>query len=545
MKLELEDIQAIIKAGEPDFIKQAKKKQIVLDVHINGKHVDKYLKQIEGHENQQQYDLRKRLATSNKFVFANLLRPVDKVFSARGGSKSFDLAGDAAAKAFKEKIQDVRYGMTARKYLQMVQANKYYSDPAGLMLFEVTKDGQKTYPTLKSIQTIRNYNAEGRKVEWVLFEPYKVKNSEGVESSEEYFRLIDDAADYLVIKNGDSIYIDEEQTYENAWGEVPAIINSDQISPDLTYSDSPVDVVVELADKYLRTNTIKNIHEFLHGFPFFWMYQKKCDSCKGTGEVSGEVCKSCGGSGASLKRDVSDVTLLKTPNHKDAPVIAPNVAGYVVPPLDIPKEQREELGWLWQMMHFSIWGTSFEARDNETATGRFLDVAPVNDKLGEFSDCFEYTEERMYDLMGKFYYPDTYKGAFVNYGRRYLMESPDAIWDKYLNAKDKKAPKSTLNHLLNQYYQSEFMNDIEMLTIMTKGMKLEPFVHDDLQTIKEFINGQAILEKVYFSEWWENLEENYILVTSLEKLKADFMAFVAEKEGAAPATPGAPQEGTE
>lgn len=530
MKLDIDQIIQIIKTECPEHIKKAKKKQVVLDVHINGNNVDKYLKQIEGHENQTQYELRKKLATSNKYLFANLLRPVDKVFSARGGSKTFSIEGEKSEELFKEQIQDVRYGMGARKYLQMVQANKYYSDPAGIMLFEISKDGKKTYPTLKSIQSIRNYHAEGRKLEWVLFEPYKKVNEQGVESSEEYFRLIDDANDYLFVKDGEDVKLLEDETYENPWGEVPAIVNSDQISSDLTYSDSPVDVVVELADKYLRTNTIKNIHEFLHGFPFFWMYQKKCDSCKGTGEVNGGICKSCGGSGASLKRDVSDVTLLKTPTHKDAPTIAPNVAGYVVPPLDIPKEQREELGWLWQMMHFSIWGTSFEAQDNETATGRFLDVQPVNDKLGEFSDCFEYTEKRMYDLIGKFYLADNYKGAFVNYGRRYMMESPDAIWKKYIDAKSNKAPKTSLNHLLNQYYQSEFMNDLEMLNIMSKGMKLEPFVHDAVEEIKDYITDDEVFKKVYFSEWWENLDENFILVSSLEVLTKNFNDYVQEKE---------------
>ncbi len=528
--LEINEIIQIIKAGKPSFMREAQKKQKILNVHVNGRNVTEYLSKVDGFENESQYTLRKKFAISNKFVFANLLRPVDKVFTAKGGSRIYRLkGGEKTESEFRNKLTNIRYGMSVRKWIEKVQANKYYSDPAGMVFCEVSKNGEDAFPTIKSIQKIRNYETEGRSVEWVCFEGEKRKNDKGEELPGDFFRFVDDAKDYIFHKDGEDVKQLEDETFDVVWGRVPAVINSDILNDELKYSDSPVDPVVELADKYLRTNTIKSIHEFLHGFPFFWMYQKKCETCKGTGEINGHECPDCKGTGRSLKRDVSDVLLLNPPKNKDAPTIAPDVAGYVVPPLEIPKEQREELGWVWTAMHFTQWGTSYTPGDRgETATGRFLDVMPVNDRLGQFSDAFEDMESKIIDFIGEFYFPDAYEGNSISYGRRYLMEAPDEVWKKYLDAKQKGAPKSSLSHLLNQYYQSEFMNDIEMLNVMLKGMKIEPFVHNTIDQIRGFVDSATIRRKTYFGEWWVNLSEQYVLTTDLKRMRKDLDKWIDE-----------------
>lgn len=531
MVLEQEEIIQIIKAGTPKFIKEAKNKQKKLDVHVNGRGVEKYLHKVEGHENKQQFELRLKFAISNKFMISNILRPVDRVFSAKGGNKIYNIKGsDKTKAALRDKLRNVRYGMSLPKFIQNVQSNKFYSDPAGLVFFEVTPDGEDTFPDLKSIREIRNYKTEGRTVEWVLFEPEKRTNDKGEELPGEYYRFVDDEKDVVYFRDDEIVREVSDEALTNNWARVPAIVNSDILNDRLKYSDSPIDVIVELADKYLRTNTIKSIFEFLHGFPFFWQYFKKCESCKGTGEITGETCPSCNGTGHSMKRDVSDATMLNPPKKKDDPTIAPDVAGYVTPPIEIPEEQRTELGWLWQMMSFTMWGTDYENAENPTATAATLNVQPQNDRLNHFSDSYEDIEKKMTDFIGEFYFPEAYEGSSISYGKRFLMEKADEVWKKYLDAKSKKAPQATLTLLLSQYYQSEFMNDMEMLAIMTKAMRVEPFVHNTVAEIMNLIDGKILQRKIYFGEWWMTLSEEYVVKTSTDQMVKDLDKYLEQFE---------------
>ncbi len=530
MALEDSQVIALIKAGEPEFITEAKKKQKILDVHINKRGVDRYIAQIQTYENKEQFELRKAFSMSNKYVFENLLRPVDKVFSAKGGTVIYNTgASQEAQKKLTDQLNDVNDGFSIRSWIQKIQANKFYSDPAGLVYFEVSIDGKDTFPTIKSIRNIRNYKTEGRSIKWVIFEPYKELDENGAEKEGEFYRVVDEDTDRIYFKNGDEVKEIEDKTVANPWGRVPAIVNSDIINDRMKYSDSPVDPVIELADKYFRTNSIKSVHEFLHGFPYFWEYVQPCASCKGAGEKSGGTCGVCDGIGYKIKRDVSDSRLLKTPKKAEDPTITPDVAGYVVPPLDIPKEQREELSFVWTLMHFTTWGTSYTPGDNDTATGAFLNVAPVNDRLCTFSESFEDMEQKMTDFIGEFYLPDAYKGSSILYGKRFLIERADAVLDRYLNSKEKDAPKTTLTNLLIQYYQSEYSNDPITEQVMIKGAKLEPFVHDDISEVKEYITEEESKQKVYFNEWWKLQNSQYILISPIEKLWADYLKWLKGK----------------
>jgi len=99
-----------------------------LNVHINGKNVAEHLNQIEIYENPRQFELRKKFATSNKNTFSNLLRPVDKVFHANGGSRIVKTKTEASEKKLKEKIKNLTKGYSVRKFVSNLQSNKYFND---------------------------------------------------------------------------------------------------------------------------------------------------------------------------------------------------------------------------------------------------------------------------------------------------------------------------------------------------------------------------------------------------------------------------------
>ena len=529
MVLTFDEIKEIIKSGTPDWVKVARKESKKLNTHINGIGTADYLDSITGYENDRQYQLRKKYATSNKFVFENLLRPVDKVFSAAGGSTIIKTKTEPSEKSLSIKLSNVTDGYSVRKWIENIQLNKYYTDPSGVVFFEWEKD--KTYPTLKSIHSIQNYQSDGRKLEWLLFEGEKRKNDKGVELPGEYYRFVDDSNDYIIHRINEQFKIIEDETFINPWGYVPAIINSNIFDPTLTYRKSPVDSVMDLADHYLTTTSVKNIYEFLHGYPIFWAYVEPCRKCDGTKLYDGKTCDNCHGDGHTFTKDVSEVIKLKPPKNSDDPQLAPDVAGYVQPELPTWQEQRTELDWLWGLMHFSMWGTARqETAENETATAAFIDSQPVNERLNKFTDAIEQTEQLMTDIIGVFYLRDNYEGSSVNLGRRFLVESPDVIWSKYEKAKQNGSPKIALDYLLTQFYQSEFKDDKMNMIVAQKGIKIEPFIHKTDEQINSLpVADEDKKAKFYFNEFWRNLNKQDIVLKDTENIKKEFDKFLNTK----------------
>lgn len=529
--LQFSEIEQLIKAGRPDWIKQAQKESTVLNVHVNGVGVAEYLNRVNHYENPRQYQLRKDFATSNKYVFENILRPVDKVFSAKGGNKIYKTSTDSKQKQLSKVLSNIDYGYSISDWIQKVQANKFYTDPNGLVFFEV-EDGE-TYPTQKSIKSIFNYKSDGRLLDWVIFEPEKRKDSSGVELPGDFYRVVDDKFDYIFYVIDENVKLIEEETFKIAFDSLPAIINSDLIDDSLVGKKSPIDSVVELSDHYLTTNSVKNIYEFLHGYPIFWAYVQPCKVCDGTGLYKGATCSSCDGDGHTFRKDVSDIIKLKPPTEQGQPKLAPDIAGYVQPDLEVWREQRKELEWIWGFMNLTLWGSHRQDQaDNETATAAFIDVQPVNDRLNQFADSFEGLEQIMTDFLGQFYLKESYKGSSINYGRRYLVETPDQIWNKYEKAKEKGSPKISLDYLLTQFYQTEFANDIESLTIAQKAIKIEPFIHKTDEEINSLndINPDDKKAKYYFNEWFKTLKYEEILITETDKLKNKFQEYLNTKK---------------
>lgn len=527
-KLTFEEIQLIINSPVPKWVETARKETKLLQVHINAVGVPEHLSQISGIENNRQYDLRQKFSTSNKFMFENLLRPVDKVFSATGGSTIIKTKTDASKETISKKVQDFSGGYTLRKWIQEIQSNKYYSDPSGVVFFEWKNN--ETKPTFKDIFSIRNYSADGRKIEWILFEPFKKKNAAGVELPGDFYRFVDGEKDYLFHKVENYIRLIEDETFVNPWGYVPAIVNSNIESHSLNYHVSPVDSVIELADHYLRTNSVKNIYEFLHGYPIFWALVEPCRKCDGTGLYEGKTCDKCSGEGHTFRKDVSDVLKIKPPVNADQPKLAPDIAGYIQPDLETWKEHRIELEWLKQLMYYSLWGTSYERTDNETATAAFIDVQPVNDRLNKFADAYEQTEKMIIDIIGAFYVQSNYEGVSVNYGRRFLVESPDKVWQKYQDAKLKGSPKVSLDYLLIQFYQSEFKDDLQNLAIAQKGILIEPFIHKTDEEINALpVTSTDKLRKFYFNDWFKSVDKTDLMIKDVQTLTQMFNDYVSSK----------------
>jgi DNA-directed RNA polymerase subunit RPC12/RpoP len=327
----------------------------------------------------------------------------------------------------------------------------------------------------------------------------------------------------------------------NVFQKVPAIVNSLIIDTKRRIKISPIQKQTELLNKYMTNGSVKEIFIAKHGYPIFWMYanlQKVCATCSGTGAVRGEddqqrgaACHSCGGSGRVLNKQVTDGIILKPPTDKEAPTIAPNVAGYVSPDIGVWKEMRTEQDWTEDALWFSMWGTTIEKSPNQTATGRILDENGMQNKLNDFADIVETVHKNIIDFFGWFYTTASYKSSSVNYSRKYILLTPDQHWERYLKAKEKKASERELNQLLSSYYESQYQTNDMMRDYYLKLMKVDPLPHYSLTELNQVQASQQMKDrKIYFEDWVKTVEITKIIGLDLKKLQKDLDKFVAENK---------------
>lgn len=501
-----------------------------LIMHMTGVGLKDYIANIEGFERPGAQEIRLKYTRSNVDLFTRIHRPIDKIFSARGGSSYYNLS-DAQTKQFKDILSNVEYGYNIRQWMRAFWKPAYHYDPMGMIFIEIDQQGN-AYPTYKSVLDVYDYQLNGRNLDYVVFQTDQkiTRTKKGKEVMARVFRIVDDAFDYLVEWDGLNFKTITKETFPNYFLRVPAVIISDIIDPVRSFYTSPDADIIEVADEVLTEGSVKSIFKKYFGFPQAWAYQSDCPTCKGEGQYEGKTCPDCNGTGEKSKHNVWERIKVPVPD-KDDPKLAPDLAGYITPDIEGWNKMTEELQLLEELMFRTYWGTQQVDDDkSETATGRFIDVQPVNDRLNSFSDAAEYVEDFVTDLLGQFYFGIGYKGASINYGRRFLIESPDEIWKKYQEARKSGAPNSVLDNLLLEFYQTKYQNDSIEMQKYIKLMKIEPFVHLTTPELDKIAVPKIdYLKKLYFNEWLSLLNENEILVKDVKTLSDSLTEFVQPK----------------
>ena len=498
-------------------------------MHMTGLNLDKYLAKIDYFEKPELLALRQKYSPSNEDFFGRIHRPIDKIWNASGGSANYYIAEDSKPKLL-EKLSNVRNGYKLRQWLQTFWLMPSHYDPMGMVFMEV--GNKETYPTYKSCHDVFDYpQPKGRIFDYIVF---KVDDKISAEKEDEskandiYYRVVDDAYDYLIKWDGKKAYIIKKETFKNYFGFVPAITNGDIFDPITKQYISPDDEIIGIADQHLRDRSVLTMFKLHHGFPLKWLYGSDCPTCNGTKKVAGKNCQSCSGTGKKSKYDVSETIIVPYPKAGDP--LPTSYAGFYTPPVETWNKMDESIAEQYKDAHYTKWGTNqLEDSDSSqpaTATGRFIDVQPVNDALNKYSDSAEYVESWIVDMIGKFNFK-SYKGNEINYGRRFLIEPPDVIWKKYQDARTSGAPTSSLTFLYMQWLQAEFRSDSVELGKQIKLMKLDTFFHISLSQASAIIkNPDDYIRKLYFEDWVNQLQPNDLITKTLDvlrKMRDDFM----------------------
>lgn len=530
--------------------------------HLYGDGLDKSQEVITGYEKQDAFDMRKKYCRSNKDLFSRLGRPLDKVFTAKGGSIYLNLS-DAQQKRAQQLAQDVVAGLSVRKWIEVMWLPHALDDPFGLIFMELLQQQEAVkymqqgksfvYPTYKSIHDIYDYLPNGNKLEWVVFTVSATdKKAYGFKESDEIFRVVDDANDYLVKRDnsnpGDPVQILDAYTLTNFFGEVPAVINSDIVDP---VSEGCVlsffDPAIELADEFLLDNSIKRVHKFLHGFPKYSEFADDCPECRGTGYSGADKCGKCKGTGKYSMTRVSDIKLLAWPEGTDTVILPKDVGGYISPDKVFFDISTAELQALEDAMTVTLWGNTQNTRTQpmtagktgevKTATQVVGDMKPQADRLAVMSEMAEKRHKFILDSVIRLNLSlPGYGGSSVNYGRRYLLEGPDEVWTKYSDARTKGAPQNVLDSLLNEYIEAQYQTDPVGLLINQKLMYVEPFVHLTAQQVQTLLPSEDDYKaKLYFSEWLATVNESVLITSDIATLRQELLTFASAKQLPQPA----------
>lgn len=540
MILKEDEILAILNNPRNPNIKQWKKDHSVWNIYVNGGDVASELEKIKNYENEEQKKLRKKVARSTKDKVHDLLNPINKIFNASGGSLVLGDFTDSEKQKINTAIESLPEGMSLREWMEIYWKDAFVSDPNGIILVEVDQGG-RTYPTYKNISKVHDYTLTWDKFEYLVLLDQKVQLGESKEEIQIY-RVIDDAFDALFYVKDDALYkygnrddveeLDVDHAIINTVKEVPAIVCGGIVDKKTGGKLPFINKIDEALKEYLRASSIHTIYKFLHLFPKFWSYAMKCSTCQGTGQINNNenngkiTCTTCQGARLKKATDVSDGIYLPLPKDGQ-PVIGSEIAGYIDTPSEAWKQQKEDLKDALNEMEYTLWGAYLADRDNtqeRTATESYINVQPINEALCSISRFAESKEASILNYMSKILLQKDKIEVKVMYGKRFVIETPDALWKKYLDAKEKGAPITTLDYHYEQYLMSEYQNDLEMLNEKKAVFAIEPFPHYSINDIIEVATSKQLQEKILFSEWISKAD----LTEDPEKLKTEFEQYVSD-----------------
>ena len=550
MYLSEDKVKELIKQGTQPKIKVARRKAKKLNMHVTGLGAKDFLKKLDDYETNAQQSLREKLLKTNSSLFSFILRPTDKIFTAKGGSINYNVNHDKISE-LKNKIGDIADGLDIKKYLKKVVKKQYVIDPNGVLFVDIDEKGTVETHIINT-NKILWYENKGNDIKAIIFEPYKKELSLEEEKfyadfgvdyvkklkDKRYYRVIDKKSDRIYVKDGDEIYIEEGSELDNYFGFVPAKILGDEKNPNIDLFDSIVQDIVDDADEYLRDMSVKTVHKLSHAYPLYFALEQACTRCGGEGEINigtadepkMSTCTSCGGTGEKTRINPSDKLVLKAPQGDDPVLSKDNIAGVITPDLQTARFYEDSIESQRSVMFQAVWGTSYEqGGKRETATGRWIDAAPVRDRLRDISDTFSKLHKFLLDCYGKVILGNPKYESYVSYGDRYILENPDDLLKKYQDATNYKVSELVILDLRNQYFEAEYQNDALELMKFNKLSSIEPFPTITVSDMADldWISNKDKIRKAYYSSWVSQLSNEQIVLLTEEELRNLFDEYIS------------------
>lgn len=514
----------------PKWVENARKYHKDMKALIYGEDYKDLILKVEHIESSKKAQARKKYSRPIKDVNTKILRPVENIYSATGGSKTFDISSDTEKAKFLKRISNVRGGKSVEGWLQTFWSKDLYNvDPNGLVFVEYIEDIE-AYPTYKSIDAIRHYECNGQRIEFVIFEPKQIKVNEQVFN---LWRVVDDVKDYIFIEQGGSFNFSEEKSFEHPFGKVPALICSDLTILGKKERIAPIDDIKETEQEFIRDRSIKTIYKFLNGFSTPYRPQVVCPDCRGTGKNGNDNCTSCSGKGFVMGKDVTDEIIIPINLDADNPIQLPNnFAGYITPDIEIWNKYDQEADNMFNEMFETIWGTRESEAKDQTAMSVILNTQPMISRLNMWSNVAEFMEWQITEWLANFWLSTKDKDkrvSVITYGRNYIIQPSGFLLEKYQESKEKGDSALILDRMLSEYITSKYKNDPQTLRIELIKKQLDLYVHLTIEQVNDIYGQAEAQRKGLFTDWWETKTQEEILNGSVESLEKNRDEWIQEQ----------------
>jgi hypothetical protein len=511
---------SVIKANQsitPQWVKMREYSKELKSLVNGTDFLEELICKIEGIESELKAKARSKYSKDITSMFAKLFQPIDNVYYATGGLKDYDIKESIKTK-YLQKIANIRDNKTLSEWVQNNAIQLFNTDPNGLIFLEYKEND--VYPTYKSIDAVRHYKSKGQVLDYVLFEP-KIKDGSS------FWRIVDDVKDYTFKQNGNDFVLVDDKTFTHPFGQVPALVCSNINVVGEKNKLAAIHNIIPDAKEYARDQSFLTLYKIYKGNPIFWKYIQMCGDCEGSGVVDDKPCKSCNGHGEYVgKNDVTDVVKLPIPDDKDSPVIAPNIAGFISPDLEVWGKYEETLSNTFDSIYKTHWGTMYgmqqdKTKGRKTATEVIADKQPLENQLNKYADFAEYIEWKLSEWILNFYdiaKPKDESKITINLGRRYIIESYDVLLERYEKSITAESNNTILDKLFVEYLGAKYRNNPIDLQVNLAKAAVEPYIHLSLTNVLSIFGNEEAQRKVLFQKYWQTVT----VFNDTEKIKKDF-----------------------
>lgn len=529
----------LLKPQSEKLLKYARERSDDLRMYITGDGLLEHIVKLPYFINTDQEAIRRSITRSTKDLTVRTLKPINKVFTAIGDMRYYNLP-DSQETDFDDLISaNVRDNMGMKEWVQNTAMWAKLLDPMSLLYDEIDGDGN-CYPTYKSTSSIHDYLLNGNQPEYVILKmqdkEMQVLINNGIIINKpkegEIMRVVDDAFEYYYHVNGGKVQ--ELARITNYFEYVPAHVASENVKFDSDYHYSECETILELLKDYFNDNSSKALFKRFAMHPKEWGIGVPCKPCEGTGTLRGEKCSTCAGTGWYSSTSVAQKQIIGVDGGGNAKVPIPPGGWYGVDKTSW-EMMNEELDKLAADINDTFWGTNKVKRMQgadinqdglSTATGEMIQERGKEPVLNKFSEWAERTDKFHTDNIKRAKYGLRVADSTIVYGRRYVVGTKEEYIDVYIKQKGANITSTLLNDTMLGIYEATYSSNPLELEARKKIMYVEPYPHNTINEVLEWNVPQYIKDmKLYFPMWYNTVSDLQVVLATEDALRESLKSY--------------------
>lgn len=512
---------------------------------ITGEGIDELLRQFVRREDNDLFEQRKQITKQiTPAVMNSIMKPAYKVPRCDNIKKEIIFKVEKKKELLQEKI-DKFFGHTSVDgYLSTRFIQLDFTDPNAFIVvefdyFDPLKENASPRPFEVSSEMAINFKYKNNVLKWlIVLEPITFKSAEGGDvDGEKYTMYLDNniivytevsndtrSSEYQEIKRvgEDRAFIVERHQPKGKRVQAFRIGHELDLVTDGRTFVSPAEPAMSWLEKSIKHVSEMDLSVALHAFPQKAVIAKPCNDmhCKGgTHQLTGEICKTCNGSGTLIHKAAHDVIEVPMPKTGDEfPDLAKFVA-YFTPDVAFLKWMEEYVDKLEEKAIKAVYNSETFKRDEvqRTATGENIDLQNVYDTLYPIGEQYSYLWCGLVGLIATFTDNDQDLELIHKFPRDFKFKSETELLNDLKAANESSAPVFLKQEISWDIARIRYRDDHQALRRYEVRNYFMPFMGRPFAEITFIISSG--LCRPYDKVLWSNFD---IIFDDLERENESF-----------------------